>query len=135
MIKYYTLLFIVFSSCGSRLNYLGSSYSPSANVDVYVDASAIKRPYTVIGKGYMEYGYGAYTKSRIEKMQTKAIEKAKTKGADAILFQDYYVRQEGASIHTVTQADSVGKRLVTVQNGTVSPVISSRTDILFLKYN
>ena len=135
MVKYYTLLLILFSSCGSRLNYLGSSYSPSRNVDVYVDASSIKRPYTIIGKGYMEYGYGFYGKSKIERMQEKAIRKAREKGADAILFNDYYIKEDGASIHSVTKTDSVGKGLVTVQSGSVGPVISSRRDILFLKYN
>jgi hypothetical protein len=134
MVKYYTLLLIAFYSCGSRLNYLGSSYTPSKNVDVYVDASAIKHPYTIIGKGYMEYGAGIYSKSRIEKMQKKAIEKAKAKGADAILFQDYYIKENGASIQTVTRTDSIGKGLVSVETGTVGPMVSTRTDILFLKY-
>jgi hypothetical protein len=136
MIKFYSLLFIAaFSSCGSHLNYLGTSSTPTKNVDVYVDASAIKHPYTIIGKGYMEYGFGGYSKSRIDKMQEKAIKKAKAKGADAILFQDYYFKENGASIQTVTKADSVGKSLVSAQTGNISPIISSRTDILFLKYN
>ena len=135
MIRFYPLFFfVVLSSCGSHLNYLGSSYSPTKNVDVYVDASAIKHPYTIIGKGYMEYGAGVYSKSRIDKLQAKAIEKAKAKGADAVLFQDYYFKENGASVQTVTKADSVGKSLVSVQTGNISPVISSRTEILFLKY-
>jgi hypothetical protein len=135
MIKCYTLLLIAFYSCGARLNYLGNSFTPSKNVDVYVDASSIKRPYTIMGKGYMEYGYGLYTKSKIEKMQEKAVEKAREKGADAILFQEYFIKENGASIQTVSKTDSVGKGLVTVQTGTVGPVISSRRDILFLKYD
>jgi len=136
MIKFCLLLFlIVFSSCGSHLTYLGSSYTPTKNVDVYVDASAIKHSYTIIGKGYMEYGVGVYSKSRIEKMQAKAIQKARAKGADAILFQDYYFKENGTSIQSVTRADSIGKSLVSVQTGNVSPIISSKTDILFLKYD
>jgi hypothetical protein len=136
MNKFYApLLVIVLSSCGPYLNYLGSSQPPTKNVDVYVDAAAIKHSYTIIGKGYMEYGVGDFTKSRIEKMQTRAIEKAKAKGADAVLFQDYYFKDNDASIQTVTKADSVGRSLVSVQTGNISPVISSRTDILFLKYN
>ncbi len=135
MIKYYTLLLILFYSCGTKLNYLGSSYTPSKNVDVYVDASAIKKPYTIIGKGYMVYGYGFDSKSRIEDIQERAIKKAKEKGADAILFNDYYIKEDGASIHSVTKTDSIGKGLITVQSGSVGPVISSKRDILFLKYN
>ena len=135
MIKFYSsIVLIVLSSCGSHLSYLGNSYTQTKNVDVFVDASAIKRPYTIIGKGYMEYGF-SYSKSSIDKMQQKAIEKAKAKGADAILFQDYYFKENGASVQTVTKADSVGKRLVSVETGNISPIISSKTDILFLKYN
>lgn len=135
MIKFYSsIVLIVLSSCGSHLSYLGSSYTQTKNVDVFVDASAIKRPYTIIGKGYMEYGF-SYSKSRIDRMQQKAIEKAKAKGADAILFQDYYFKENGASVQTVTKADSVGKSLASVETGNISPIISSKTDILFLKYN
>lgn len=132
MFRIFTLLSFSFFACTSKLNYLGSSYAPSKNVDVFVDASSIKKPYTIIGKGYMEYPY--FSKSRIEKMQTKAVAKAKAKGADAVLFQDYFITQDGSSVHMVTKTDSVGKGLVTVQTGTVGPIVSLRTDILFLKY-
>jgi hypothetical protein len=138
MFKCYTILLIVFCSCGSHLNYLGSSYTPSRNVDVYVDASAIKKAYTVIGKGFMEYGYmswSAYGKSRIEKMQKKAVEKARAKGADAVLFQDYLIKKEGTRIQSISTTDSVGKGLVTVETGTIGPIISSGTNIWFLKYD
>jgi len=134
MNKYYSLIpVVIFSSCGSHLSYLGSSNAPTNRVDVYVDASAIKRSYTIVGKGYMEYGY--HTKSRIDKMQREAIEKAKETGANAVLFQDYCFKEDGTSVQTVTKADSVGKSLVSVQTGNISPVISSRTEILFLKYD
>jgi len=135
MNKLYALLLIaVFSSCrGTRLNYLGASLVPTTDVDVYVDASAIKRPYTIIGKGYMEYAY--YVKSRVDKMQKKAVEKAKSQGADAVLFQDYIIKRDGTSVQTVTKTDSIGKGLVTVETGTIGPVISSGMNILFLKYN
>jgi hypothetical protein len=63
------------------------------------------------------------------------MQKAKAKGADAILFQDYFIKENGASIETITKADSVGKSLVSVQTGSISPIVSSGTNILFLKYN
>lgn len=135
MIRFYTpfIISIAFISCYSvRINYLGSSSTPSSKVDVYVDATAINKPYTIVGKGYTEYGFRA--RNRMEKTQEKAIKKARENGADAILFQDYYFSQEGASIHSVSRADSIGSGLVTIKNATVSPIISSRTDILFLKY-
>lgn len=46
------VLSTIFTSCAMRIDYLGSASTPTNNVDVYVDPSAIKRPYTIIGKGY-----------------------------------------------------------------------------------
>ena len=135
MFNIYTFLLVslLFISCGTKLNYLGKTSQPTENVDVYVDAAAIKKPYTIVGKGYME-GHSISKKS-IELMQKKAIITAKEKGADAILFQDYYVIENGSGIHSVTKTDSVGSSLVSVSNARVTPVVSSKTDILFLKYN
>jgi hypothetical protein len=135
MIRFYSPLIIslVFISCaGTRVSYLGSSSAPTSKVDVYVDASSIKRPYTIMGKGYPEYNLAP--RNRMEKTQEKALQKARMNGADAILFQDYYFLQDGTSIHSIARTDSIGKGLVTEKNMTVSPIISSRTDILFLKY-
>ena len=133
MIKYYSLiLMLAFYSC-TKLNYLGSSYTPTRNVDVFVDPSAVKKPYTIIGKGYFDYS--VYSLSLTEKMQKKAIQKAKDKGADAILFQDYYVMHDGDNVRTVSRSDSIGKGLMTVKSGTIGPVVSSQRDIFFLKYN
>ncbi len=124
---------VLFSSCATKLNYLGNSFTPTNRVDVYVDASAIKRPYTVVGKGYMQYSY--YTRSKVDIMQKKAVETAKSKGADAVLFQEYHIQRDGTSIQTVSRTDSVGKGVVTIGAGMISPIISSGTNILFLKYD
>lgn len=125
-------VFMLFS-CGTTVNYLGSSSTPTQNVDVFVDASAIKKQYTIIGKGYVEYAVGS-PRGKIERMQAKAIGKAKQKGADAILFQDYYITENGADVFRVSSSDSTGKVLGTAKNASVRPVVSSQQDILFLKY-
>jgi len=114
------------------MNYLGTSSAPTSRVDVYVDAASIKKPYTIIGKGYMLGP--SVGKRHIDKIQKKAMETAMEKGADAILFQDYFLAENGSAIHNVTKTDSSGSRVVTVQDGSVTPILSSRTDIFFLKY-
>jgi hypothetical protein len=131
MIKFYALLLsVMLSSCfAPALNYLGSSYTPTQDVDVYVDASAIKKPYTIMGKSYYEMR-GLIT---LEAIQQAAIEKAKQKGADAVLFRDYFI-QEGASVQTVTKSDSIGGSSVRVRTTTAAPIETTRLDILFLKY-
>ena len=61
------------------------------------------------------------------------LEKAKQKGADAILFRDYFI-QEGASVQTITKSDSIGGSSVRVRTTTAAPIETTRLDILFLKY-
>lgn len=134
MLKLHIILFAVllFSSCGTSINYLGNSFDKTSHVDVYVEQGAIKKRYTVIGKGYEQYSI--YTRNYIEKLQAKAIEKAKQKGADAILFQDYYLLQPGTAINTTTKTDTLLKGVLTISNTYAGPVISSGRNILFLKY-
>ena|SRR5688572_9306926 len=132
MYKFYSLILASFLfSCGMRMNYLGTTSSPTENVDVFVDPGAIKKPYTIVGKGYAE-GISISKKS-YEIMQKKAIRKAKEKGADAILFQDHYIIDNNMGMQSMTRTDSTGYSLI--QNSRVSPVVSSKPEILFLKYN
>jgi len=131
---YFTLLTVLlFSSCGVSVNYLGNSFDKTSHVDVFVDPSAIKKTYTVIGKGYEHYG--VYSRFNIERLQEKTIQKAKEKGADAVLFQDYHVLHPGAAISTTTKVDTVSNGVVTTSNTHTGPVVSSGRNILFLKYN
>lgn len=134
MLKLYFALIatLLFSSCGVSVNYLGNSFEKTSQVDVYVDATAIKKPYTVIGKGYEERRIGF--RYNIEKLQGKAIQKAKQKGADAVLFQDYHLLHPGTSIRTTTKVDTVDKGVITTSNTHAGPVVSSGRNILFLKY-
>jgi hypothetical protein len=49
------ILSLFICSCSAvSFSYVGSSYTPTKNVDVYVDEAAIKRAYTIIGKVYPE---------------------------------------------------------------------------------
>jgi hypothetical protein len=133
MKKIYAIFFlaVVLVSC-TRLNYLGSSFPPSKNVDVYVDPASIARPYKVVGRGFFESKF--HSLKGIEKMQALAIAKAKQKGADAILFDSYHIIQDGAKLHSLSTTDSIGKGVVTTRHTAIGPIVSSGTDVLFLKY-
>lgn len=134
MIKIYVFAVtaILLASC-VEVYYLGSSYPPTEKVDIYVDASAIKKPYTVMGKGYPDVH--PHSDVNVEVMQDLAVKRAKQKGADAILFQEYYLGQDGLSVNSVTRSDSVNKGVVIQTSTTASPVITKKREILFLKYN
>jgi len=120
------MLLVCFSCSVHQHGYLGSSYTPTKNVDVFVDPSSIKKPYTIIGKTYFEPD----TFTNLDRIQQLAIEKAKQKGANAILFQDYLFQDVG-TVRTVSKVDS--SSLVRLR--TSAPVVTTRLDILFLKYD
>lgn len=121
-----------FSSCGLKVGYLGSTAAPTENVDVYVDASAIKRPYNIVGKGYIESI--ANTRYTVRKLQAKAVEQARKNGADAVLFQDYFFQQQGSRFQSTTRTDTTERGEITSTNSVITPVFTSGRNILFLKY-
>lgn len=127
----FSFIVLVFSSCITRIAYLGSTDVPTSQVDIFVNENAIKKNYEIVGKGYIHYG--VYSRG-IENIQKKAIAKAKQVGANGILFQDYYIPNTGTSINTVMRSDSVAKGLITIGNSTVQSTGTGGFNILFLKY-
>jgi hypothetical protein len=131
MSKRYAFLPLILgiASCASRISYVGTAYSPTKKVDIFVDESAIKRTYSIVGKGYLR---GNLALTSPEKVQSNAIVKAKEKGADAILLKDYYLPVGYNGIST-RQTDSAGKGSLTVGSSAVA-YPGSEFIVLFLKY-
>jgi len=133
MYKIYPLFLVVlFSSCLPKISYMGNSYAPTKEPDFFVDETSIERPYKIVGKGYPER-FGSLF---LETMQKKALEKAKTKGADAVLIQDYFTYSGVGNIHSVYHSDSSGKGLLRTGSSAVTTdnLGSPQFIILFLKY-
>jgi hypothetical protein len=95
---------IFLSSCFAHINYLGNSFPSTKEPDFYVDERSINKPYKIVGKGYPN-GFGSLT---LQTLQKKAIEKAKKKGADAVLVQDYFI-QAAVANSTIYHTDGKGK--------------------------
>lgn len=131
MKKHYILspLFLLTLSCATQVSYIGNTYAPTEKIAVFVDESSMKNEYEIVGKGYIE----RTPISPIEHIQTKAIEKAKKNGADAILIKDYFVPNTGTAINTTTHIDSVGKGVVAVGQTTVQQTNSTGFYVWFLK--
>ena len=112
----------------ARIGYIGNETSPTNSVDVFIEQKAIQKPYSLLGKGFLNTQFGVTSPEKIQKM---AIEKAKQKGADAILISDYTIASIEAGVKTVT-TDSTRQSMVTVG----SPVVTSSPEfvIYFLKY-
>ena len=127
MRKLYTPLFLLlFTSCGTQVKYLGSNYSTTENVDVFVTQSSVKKPFEIIGKGYVQHRVGP--EPSVETIQKKAVEKAKANGANAVVIEDYYLVDNTASVTTKTDNS---KKIKTTES---NPAISSGFTILFLRY-
>lgn len=136
MNKIYPLFFlsILFSSCTvSMVRYVGSKNTPTDKVDVYVEESAIKRKYVIVGKGYMEPNWRGQVNQ--DKMLKYAIEKAKKNGADAVFFRDIFIPTPGTNINTYSRTDSVGRSSITNSGTTIGPAYGYfHKEMLFLKY-
>lgn len=131
MNKIYPLfLMIFFSSCFPHINYLGNSFPSTKEPDFFVDERSIDKPYKIIGKGYPN-GVGLRT---LKTLQKKAIEKAKKKGADAVLIQDYFVQTAIANSSAIYHTDGSGKGIKGNSTFSTGNGVDTQFIILFLKY-
>ncbi len=127
------------ASCTTQLSYVGNKFPATSTIDVYVNEAAIKKPYTIVGKGYLESRmfYSTPFKNKEQIMQA-TIKKAKQYGADGVFFFQYIVLQDGRSINstTTTTKDSTNNSIKSNTNSVViNNVASQQEEILFIKYN
>jgi len=131
---YICLIPLFILSCSTSIQYVGKSYNPGADPEVYVSESEIKRPYSIIGRGYIKTGI--YTRGiNWNQVQRKAIQQGWQHGADAILIIQKNAVNPLPTVRTYGSVDSVGKSLQTNSVSEVYYPVSTWHDILFLKYN
>ncbi len=123
---------LLFSSCGPMVSYVGSSYAPTEQVDVYVDASAIKKNYTIVGRGHLNVPVGATFYNNYEKLQKQAVARARKHGANAVLFLDRIFIATQTGVNSTYQYDTAGRR--THSSTIIGPVTHSQLEIHFLRY-
>lgn len=73
------LLCVFFVGCANT-EYIGESYAPTDNVEIFYSEDAVPYDFTTIGQAL---GSGVWVKN--SKIQTKLVEEAMYRGADAIL--------------------------------------------------
>ena len=129
------LVLLVFASCSPKLHYVGNKTRPTDQIDVYVEASSIRKNYDVVGKGYVDYNYTLAGKLYEEKILRKAIEKARANGADAIYFKQILDHRNETIIETNDHrlfSDSNYDRNSTKSIARIG--LYRGKEILFLKY-
>ena len=90
-----SFLFVV--SCSPKINYLGDTYSPTHQVDMYFDENDIKVEYKVIGM--MKNEANELEIDDVEDVKKAMLKKAREVGADAILFIGFYSERVNPAHH------------------------------------
>lgn len=117
---------------------MGIKYPPTQKVDVFVTEAAIKKQYTIIGKGYVSSAGNFYNSNYQTRIQNLAITKAKAAGADAVFFYDYYVTQNGtfiSSTNQISKDSTTGTISSKTNTSIINNAITQKQEILFLKYD
>ena len=102
--KFYYLLFaccLLLSSCASVL-YLGDTLPATNSVRVYYDPKDVKQEYKVIG----HLAQSVSGSSNMEAVKTKIIEKAKSIGADGVIFHQIFAKPGSSNDETIN-ADAI----------------------------
>ena len=76
-------LMVMIAACSPKISYMGDSYGPTFNVDVYYDQGDIKQEYRVMGIARNEGD--VFETDDLNSIKEQLIKKAREVGADAIL--------------------------------------------------
>lgn len=134
MKKIYFLLFPLFLySCSTTIQYVGRSYKPGKDPEIFVDESEIIKPYSIIARGYLNTGI--YSRGiNWNRVQREAIKKGSKHGADAVLIVQKNTMTPLPAFQTYSRTDSIGRGIKTYSHSEPYYPVSTWNDILFLKY-
>jgi hypothetical protein len=87
---------LMLSSCGNKFIYYGREYTPTQNVDIFFREVDVAEPNEIMGKVTLEMS----AKKSSDKIQRKLMNRAKSKGADAIIFDNISLTTTGSTSGT-----------------------------------
>lgn len=93
------------------VDYVGRSYPPTANVDVYMSAADVKRPYETIGQARAEVDAMPFT-NNARALQDKLVVEARSRGANGVILGDLDRRTVNQMTQTTGQATKHGKKKI-----------------------
>ena len=103
-ISVYLILFLIIS-CSPKIQYLGKTYPPTQNVDIFFNESDINRPFETIGM--IRNSGKSYEKNNPEVIKTAMLAKAMQVGADAIIFHGMYKEKQEVKQQTPSETTMV----------------------------
>jgi len=92
---------VLLAGCAS-VDYVGKTYAPTSNVDVYMSADDVGRPYEVMGEARAQVDTIPFSKPG-QQLQDKLVAEARAKGADGIILGQLQNRTVGSTSNTVGQ--------------------------------
>jgi len=94
---------VLLAGCAS-VDYVGKTYAPTSNVDVYMSADDVGRPYEVMGEARAQVDTIPFSKPG-QQLQDKLVAEARAKGADGIILGGLQNRTVGSTSNTAGQGE------------------------------
>ncbi|HSG98455.1 MAG TPA: hypothetical protein VLB27_00300 [candidate division Zixibacteria bacterium] len=116
-------------SC-TKIDYVGRSYLPTAHVDIYFSLDDVTTPYEVMGHMVAH----ANDMVSAEKMQKKMVEKAKEKGADAVVILGLERYQSGEKTSTSETAEDDDGKIKVKSSSSTEAEFEKEITATLLKY-
>ena len=129
MFKYTVSLLVLVlfvGACAERVDYVGTSYEPTAYVDRYFSEADVEEDYVVMGRAIAHAG----TRISTEELQEELLEEAREKGADGIIIHGFDRVQIGETTtynEGTDQGSTTGIATTNVQE-------ERRIEATFIKY-
>ena len=98
---------VLVAGCTS-VDYVGKTYAPTSNVDVYMSADDVSRPYEVMGEARAQVDAIPFAKPG-QQLQEKLVAEARAKGADGIILGQLQTRTTGSTSNTIGQGQQKKK--------------------------
>ena len=125
-----TLCLLLLAPACAHVDYVGRTYTPTSNVELFFAENDVKEPYEVMGR----VNARANDMVSAEKLQAKIMEKARTNGADAVVILGFERYKTGE--HTSYNETTKERRSGTQTSGSSATASDSERSIeaIFLKY-
>ncbi|MCF0074879.1 hypothetical protein LZD49_30615 [Dyadobacter sp. CY261] len=129
LIHLLVILFITLLTACSKPSYFGKTYSPTHNVDIYLEKADVKRNYITIGSTKLAKGFGS-----IDAAQQKVIELGKSKGADGVIMdlteEVVSTQQNGTAVASKTKKEKV----IATNSSSTTDIKQKSIVATFIKY-
>lgn len=123
-------VFIMLSLASCAPSYLGKTYEPTQNVDLYYDAKDVRRSHTVMGTTDMGEGLQS-----LDKVQQKIVNLAKAKGADGVIMTVTEEVLNSATSNIGTISDKNKKNSVFSSGSITTNTKQKKINATFIKYD